>query len=630
MFVQNQILNNTYQILDAIGSGGTSSVYLAYHLNLRKYVVVKELARKWMEEDRLRTEVDILKNLHHPNLPQVYDFVWEKDAVYTVIDYVEGYDLEAYIKAGTKFTQEQVKYYLRQIADALQYLHSLPQPVIHSDIKPGNIIITPNGSAVLIDFNISIGGNWGSMIGMTPAYASPEQIEMAHQTMYQGVSSVVLDGRSDIYSLGATIYELISGIRPTAGVPQVPLSNLGLTQYSKELLGLIDRMMIYDRNKRVRSAQKVVATLERMDTHYWIYFVLRCTSVLLSASLISMGIYCFIRGNRQNTLERYQHGISIVSESIAAGNMDVALAQCQNMMAEKALGAYIYDNASVYAQYCHTMGDIYYYKNDYVNAAAYYDSSVAYCDSEDMAQLANYLCDSAIAYAQNGNLTTAESRLAVASSYGIESNELLLVEAVLCARKGEVDRCIDAVNRLISGCEDRELCSRAAQCAASALTDVDAQIHWLQTALSYDNSRITKRLLAFTYARKGQSAADETQRTAALSHSELLYSELNESEYASLEDRINYSVVLRMCNRTFEAVSILEKEMEQYPGHYRLLTNLAFAHNELGDTTNAMFYCQMAVEAWKEDSSPDKLSEGSEEIQNLLELCRRYEIGGIR
>ena len=183
MLTLNQLLQDTYIILQEIGKGGTGTVYLAYHRRLEKYVVLKQIHHAAAGID-WRKEVDILKNLHHPNLPQVFDFLQEGDAIYTVMDYVEGNSLSSYIESGYPFTEEMICRWLTQLADVLQYLHGQKPPILHCDIKPENILITSSGDAVLIDFNMSMAANYDKLMGISIAYASPEQMEMATMLSY--------------------------------------------------------------------------------------------------------------------------------------------------------------------------------------------------------------------------------------------------------------------------------------------------------------------------------------------------------------------------------------------------------------------------------------------------------------
>ena len=142
MIFNNTVIDNTYQVINEIGSGGMGVVYLAYHLRLEKYIVLKKIKNPHTNSSILRNEVDILKRLHHPYLPQVYDFIEYDGDLYTVIDYIDGYDLNYYIKNKYVFPESQLIKWLVQLAEVLCYLHSQSPRILHTDIKPANIIIT--------------------------------------------------------------------------------------------------------------------------------------------------------------------------------------------------------------------------------------------------------------------------------------------------------------------------------------------------------------------------------------------------------------------------------------------------------------------------------------------------------
>ena len=102
-----QIVNGTYQIIEAIGKGGTGVVYRAWHLHLQKYVALKRMFIPGMDEKSLRRETDILKNLHHPGLPQVYDFFIDNGMIYTVMDFIDGRDMGK-VNCGIRFLPESL------------------------------------------------------------------------------------------------------------------------------------------------------------------------------------------------------------------------------------------------------------------------------------------------------------------------------------------------------------------------------------------------------------------------------------------------------------------------------------------------------------------------------------------
>lgn len=166
-----------YTIGKKLGEGGGGCVYEAYHKNLRKKVVIKKLKTGFSDEVTKRTEVDIMKKLRHSYIPTVIDYFEKDNIAYTVMDYIEGKSFGQFIKEKKKFSEKEVIKYLEQLCEAVSYLHSQKIPVIHGDIKPDNIMLTPEGQICLIDFNISGISNDGHAYtnGYTPGYSAPEQ-----------------------------------------------------------------------------------------------------------------------------------------------------------------------------------------------------------------------------------------------------------------------------------------------------------------------------------------------------------------------------------------------------------------------------------------------------------------------
>ena len=155
-----------------------------------------------------RQEVDILKNLNHSFLPQVFDFLTVGEDVYTVMSYIPGKSFQELMKSGVKFTQNQLIRWGMQLCSALNYLHSQNPPVIHSDIKPANIMLKPDGNICLIDFNISFFLDGSTVLGYSQGYTSPEQYILAldRQSNVPVKNYRSVDKKTDIYSVGATFY----------------------------------------------------------------------------------------------------------------------------------------------------------------------------------------------------------------------------------------------------------------------------------------------------------------------------------------------------------------------------------------------------------------------------------------
>lgn len=207
MLSPGTLLQNRYQILDHLGGGGMGDVYRAYARHLGNIIVVVKENRGGSSQ-MFQHEAHLLAALNHPHLPRVLDHFIETNGLqYLVMDYIEGQNLEDAVKQHGAFLQHSALERLNQILDAVNYLHRQTPPLIHRDIKPQNIIVTPQAKAMLVDFGIAKQMASGQVTAPSvrfgsPGYAPPEQ--------YSGGT----DARSDVYSLGATLYYLLSGQDP--------------------------------------------------------------------------------------------------------------------------------------------------------------------------------------------------------------------------------------------------------------------------------------------------------------------------------------------------------------------------------------------------------------------------------
>ena len=203
------ILEGRYRLVEQLGKGGFGAVWLAHDERLGGLCAVKQshLGRPELAQI-LESEAAILANLSHPSLPRIRDHFVADDCAYLVMDYVEGGDLAMLLANEPRgIAPARVVEWTNVLADAIQYLHTLPQPVLHRDIKPSNIKLTPDGRLVLLDFGIArevTAITIGLRHAITPGYSPPEQ--------YRGVT----EPRSDVYALAATVYALLTGHAPTA------------------------------------------------------------------------------------------------------------------------------------------------------------------------------------------------------------------------------------------------------------------------------------------------------------------------------------------------------------------------------------------------------------------------------
>lgn len=249
-----QMLNNRYRIVRLLGQGGFGAVYRAWDANLNRPCAVKENLDTSPEAQRQFTrEATILANLSHPNLPRVTDhFILPGQGQYLVMDFVQGEDLASLVKEKGSVTLEQAGGWIDQVADALSYLHNRQPPVVHRDVKPENIRITPDGQAMLVDFGLVklYDPQMRTTLGaraVTPGYAPPEQYGKGKT-----------DPRTDQYALAATLYNLLTGVQPMESVQRLAGGRLlpahQVNQDLPESLGLaIDRAMSLEPDQRFPS-----------------------------------------------------------------------------------------------------------------------------------------------------------------------------------------------------------------------------------------------------------------------------------------------------------------------------------------------------------------------------------------
>lgn len=251
------LLHNRYRVSEVITRGGMGAIYRAYDESLNITVAIKENFYTTDEYSRqFKREATMLASLRHPNLPRVTDhFVLSGEGQYLVMDFIEGEDLKEHLDKTGVLKEDDLIIVGAAICDALTYLHSREPAIVHRDVKPGNIKITPGGQVFLVDFGLAkrVEGGQMTTVGaqaLTPGFAPPEQ--------YGGGT----DATSDIFSLGATLYVAATNTIPVdaleraLGGPQlVPVRKLN-PKINEKLAATIEKAMSVESRDRYQTDQE--------------------------------------------------------------------------------------------------------------------------------------------------------------------------------------------------------------------------------------------------------------------------------------------------------------------------------------------------------------------------------------
>ncbi len=202
------VLEGRYEVKNMLGEGGFSKVYLAYDREKKRNWAIKEIDRERVGDERvyqmLKREAEIVWNMKYPYFPEVEEMVEASGRCYIVMEYLQGETLEEMLQRLGPLPPDEVAKWGRDLCLVLGYLHRMEPPFVYGDMKPENIMRQPGGNLRLMDF----GSVWGGKEGQrgirlgTKGYAAPEQMERGG----------ILDARTDIYGVGATMYRLLTGV----------------------------------------------------------------------------------------------------------------------------------------------------------------------------------------------------------------------------------------------------------------------------------------------------------------------------------------------------------------------------------------------------------------------------------
>lgn len=691
---KGMVLGGTYEIIGKIGLGGGGVIFLARHLRLQTDVVVKKIKDDVLGRVESRKESDILKKLKHPYLPRVYDFIETEDGVYTVMDYIKGENLEDAVKRHGKFSQKQVKKWAEQLGEALAYLHSQQPPIIHSDIKPANIMLTKEGDVCLIDFNISLamGESVESAVGISAGFSPPEQYRdpamyarITHNYTLQKsqhmngrkqvfpeaeddktellsitddertellpvedddrtellseneqTSSIPhlqesignlpeyarffgrgINARSDIYSLGVTLYYMLTGIEPPADFKQrIPIGEVN-RQVSEGFAIILEKMMAFPPQERYADGKeylKAVRNCHKLDHRYIVMHRKQAGIQIAALGSLALGILLIFTGLYRMRVEQnsaYYDLIRQAEDAIGVGNYDDAVEALSRAkiifdirveayeeeihmlylrgdyeecirQGEDYLNTVPFDLQSEedeeqYANIYYIMGNAYYETEDYPNARKFLEYALQYYAENGL-----YYRDYAITLAKLGQIDAAKEELEKGITLGITQDSIYMAEGEIAHVGGKYEEAADYLEQAISLTEDKNmkkrallLCSDVYRSMGDETTDEEITLFEQNLSLFDGGDMLAlEERLAGAYVRKAQT--DEAQADEYYEKALGIFQRVYNSGYVTYQLQQNIVILYENMNRFDEAEDTLLQMAKDYPERYEVYMRLAY------------------------------------------------------
>lgn len=612
-------------------TGGFSNLFRAHKVGLDVDVVIKRVKMVFKGRVNEQSEARIMTALRHQYLPRIYDLKQASDGyTYTIMELIEGCTLRDYVRARGCLDQKQVLKWTRQLCQVMDYMHTRkPKGIIHSDLKPENIMITPQDDICVIDFNASLevqdGGAELEAIGATAGYAAPEQYNLPLKRFpenhpmrrlvqaAQGIGSISY--RTDIYATGALAYYMLTGYDPRMWVDGViPLDKYDI-KLGYAFQQVIQKAMEPKPSARYKSASAMLAALNnltKIDGRYrkWVW---QCRVAALIIGLgLAVSTWCIVAGLgnlQENRQEEYLQLVQEAQQLRGAGQYE----QCKNVLLEAIcidddrveayleLGAMLYqlgeydqaidlmedveygqsgsmgseDFQDAQGQIAYILGSCYYQLENYVEAQSNYQTAVYFCPDEPV-----YQRELAVCYAKNGNKSLAEDTLRILKELQCSDADIALVEGEILYAYGQYEEAYADLVSAACATEDAALMGRSYLLAAKCCQQlggewIDTQISMLETAsvrMGTGNSLVLQHLSEAYLAKSAQPGEDSL---ACYESALNCLQQLMDRGFSSFAIRKNAAVTLQYLDRYDESEEILKRMLEDYPTDYRVNMQLA-------------------------------------------------------
>lgn len=754
------VLGGTYEIEGEIGSGGGGVVYRARHLRLQTDVVVKKIKDEVRGKVKSRQEADILKELKHPYLPRVYDFIETADGVYTVMDFIHGENLDEAVKHHGRYPQKQVRRWAEQLGEALDYLHAQKPPIVHSDIKPANIMLTKEGDVCLIDFNISLamGTAMESAVGISAGFSPPEQYRdpamyerITHnytvqrsqriqpaagagntqgasagyvkaakdktpggvsgedrtellqgmpgedrteilqpgqsdakagrmspgrtqafqgQTRTDSVSRYVqymgrgIDARSDIYSLGVTLYFLLTGVEPSMDFDaRLPVSAAGVP-ISEGFGVILDKMMELAPENRYQNGGEFLKAIRNSHKLDHRYIVMRRKQTGLQAAALAflgLGIVTVFGGAARLRTEKnseYYEVIALAQDAMdqsrfdeageileearelsdtrveayekevyllyLTGNYEECIATGEKYINAAPFQAGTREEKELLGNIYYLVGNAYFEQKDYPNAEKLFSYALEY-----NAQNGLYYRDYAIALAKLGRIEEAEGELQKGIDKGIGEDSVYMAQGEIARVKGQYDTAAEYLNQTIAATTDPQMKKRAIFLCVDVYKSmgnetVDREIALLEQHMGQfegNGNLVMTEYLAAAYARKAQ--VDKSQAQAWYGKSLELFTSIYEKGYVTYQLQENMAILYENMQQFDKAEELLLEMTESYPNRYEVYKRLAYLEADRAQTQAETDRDYRQMLAWYEEAIEKYSGQEQDEEMDRLELMIR-------